>query len=277
MDIVKRHSYTTCSAMLETPFNNDREGLLPMHFNTNCIGNTVYYYPEVGSTNMTARQLLKEGVKEGTIVIAGKQMAGRGRLQRTWFTPEGNLAVSIILKPSITYLPQLIMMTSLSVTHAIHKICGITARIKWPNDVLINGKKICGILIENEVEKSRVNYSIIGIGINVNLDISLYPAIEPLATSLSHEKGADISVDNLLNALITELDVLYMKIKKGDNLHMQWQNDMETIGRQIQVRSGDSIETGKAESTTENGSLILRRQDGSIVEIMAGDVTVLKN
>jgi BirA family biotin operon repressor/biotin-[acetyl-CoA-carboxylase] ligase len=277
MDIAKRQRYTTYSAMLEIPFNNDHKGQLQTNFNTNCIGNTVYYYPEVESTNLTARQLVKEGAAEGSIVIAGKQMAGRGRLQRTWFTPEGNLAVSIILKPSLVYLPQLIMMASLSVARTIHRICGITARIKWPNDVLINSKKVCGILIESEVKKSIVNYSVIGIGINVNLDISLYPDIEPLATSLSHEKGTDISINSLLNVLVTELDDLYIKVKKGDSLHMDWQKNMETIGRQIQVRSGDSIETGTAESTTENGSLILRRQDGNIVEIMAGDVTLLKN
>lgn len=262
--------------MLEIPFNSDRGGPLHAHFNTNCIGNAVYYFPEVESTNLTARKLAKEGAGEGAIVIAGKQMAGRGRLQRTWFTPEGNLAISIVLKPSLAYLPQLIMMASLSVARTIHNICGITARIKWPNDVLINGKKVCGILVEGEVKRSIVNYSIIGIGINVNLDLSLYPDIEPLATSLSHEKGAEISINILLNALVTELDGLYMKIKKGDSLHTEWQNNMETIGRQIQVKSGDSIEQGKAESTTENGSLILRRSDGSIVEIIAGDVTILK-
>lgn len=262
--------------MSEEPAYNKSVEPPSIQFNTTCIGRFVYYYPEVESTNVTARQLVKEGAEEGTIVIAGTQMSGRGRLQRTWFTPEGNVAMSIILKPSLAHLPQLIMMASLSVVRAITSVCGLHARIKWPNDVLINGKKVCGILIESEVKKSEVNYSIIGIGMNVNLDLSSFPDIASLATSLSSEAGSDISINDLLTALVTEMDNLYMEIKKGASLHREWQINMETIGREIQVRSGDSIEQGKAEATTENGSLLLRRQDGSIVEIMAGDVSVLK-
>ena len=169
------------------------------------------------------------------------------------------------------------MMASLAVVQAIYKVCGLEARIKWPNDVLINGKKVCGILIENEVQKNEVNYSIIGIGINVNLDLADFPDIESLATSLSNEAHSEISINTLLTALVIEIDNLYIAIKNGTSLHSAWQTNMETIGKYIRVMSGNSIEQGKAETTTENGSLLLRRDDGSLIEILAGDVSVLKN
>jgi BirA family biotin operon repressor/biotin-[acetyl-CoA-carboxylase] ligase len=276
MDIIERHSYTTGRIMSENPSYDKSVKPYLIHFNSTCIGRLAYYYPEVESTNLTAIQLAKKGAVEGTMVIAGTQVSGRGRLQRTWFTPKGNVALSVILKPSLSRLPQLVMMASLSVVRAIYNVCGLQARIKWPNDVLINGKKVSGILIESEVKKSEVNYSVIGIGMNVNLDPSSYPDITSLATSLSNEAGSEICIDTFIASLVTEMDNLYTGIKEGTSLHREWQINMETIGRQIQVRSGDTIEQGKAEATTENGSLLLRRQDGSIVEVMAGDVSVLK-
>lgn len=262
--------------MPEEPSHNKSIEPRLIHFDTTCIGRLAYYYSEVESTNMTAIKLAKEGAEEGTIVISELQISGRGRLQRTWFTPKGNIAISVILRPSLSHLPQLVMMASLSVVRVVSSVCRVNAKIKWPNDVLIKGKKVCGILIESEVKKSEVNYSVIGIGMNVNLDPSLYPDIASLATSLSNEAGSEISINTLTTALVTEMDNLYKRIKEGTSLHEEWQMNMETIGRQIQVMSGHSIERGKAEGTTEAGSLLLRRQDGSIVEIMAGDVSVLK-
>jgi BirA family biotin operon repressor/biotin-[acetyl-CoA-carboxylase] ligase len=246
-------------------------------FNTALIGRKVYYYPSVTSTNSTARKLAQEGETEGSVVIAETQSAGKGRLARTWLTPKGNLAVSIILKPTLEQLSQIIMVTSLSIVRAIKNTCGINAQIKWPNDVLINGKKVCGILVESEVKKKEVNYAIIGIGINVNFDPSSFPDIALLATSLSYETGKQVSLVELCSAVFIEMEELYLKIKTGIRIHDDWQKHMETIGRQIQVKSGSTVEKGIAESVTETGSLLLRRQDGSLIEIMAGDVSVIKN
>ena len=246
-------------------------------FHTALIGQTVYYYPSVTSTNSTARKLAQEGEIEGSVVIAENQTAGKGRLARTWLTPKGNLAVSVILRPSLEYLPRLIMIASLSVLYSIKLTCGIDAQIKWPNDILINGKKVCGILIESEVKKNIVNYAIIGIGINVNFDPSSTPDIAVPATSLSKETGHLISLEDLCGAVLIEMEKLYFQVKTGTRIHKEWQSHMETLGRQIKVRSGDTIEQGMAESVTENGSLLLRRQDGSLIEIMAGDVSVIKD
>ena len=245
--------------------------------NTSLIGRKIYYYPSVISTNNTARKLAQEGETEGSVVIAEIQSGGKGRLTRTWLTPKGNLAISVILRPSLEYLPRLIMVASISVVNAIKLTCGIDAQIKWPNDVLIKGKKVCGILIESEVKKNNVNYAVIGIGINVNFDPSSTPDIAPLATSLFNETGNIIALKDLYGAVLTEMEKLYLQVKTGKRIHDEWQNNMETLGRQIKVRSGDTIEQGIAESVTENGSLLLRRQDGSLIEILAGDVTVLKN
>ena len=244
---------------------------------TDFIGREVYYYQTVDSTMSTAKKHAREGSVEGTVILAAEQLAGRGRLQRTWFTPQGNLAMSVILKPSIDCLSQIIMVASMAVISAIKKVCGINARIKWPNDVLINSKKVCGILVESVLKKDKVDYVIIGIGMNVNLDPTLFPDIALSATSLLHESGLYISIEELSGAIANEMEKLYEQVRSGHSLHKEWQDNMETIGKYILVRSGNIIEEGIAESTRENGSLLLRRQDGSIVEIMVGDVSVVKN
>jgi BirA family biotin operon repressor/biotin-[acetyl-CoA-carboxylase] ligase len=225
----------------------------------------------------TARELAKKGTAEGTVIIADTQTAGRGRLGRAWLSPEGSLAMSLILKPSLDNLPQLVMIASLAVVRTIKKVAGIETQIKWPNDVLIKGKKVCGILIENEVKGDRVNFAIIGIGINVNFDPLSFPEISDIATSLSHELGAEVSKVELASALLSELEQLYLEAQAGAPVYREWQENMEMLGMWIQVKTGETVEQGKAETVTENGNLILRRADGSLTAIVAGDVTVIKD
>ncbi|HIE17967.1 MAG TPA: biotin--[acetyl-CoA-carboxylase] ligase, partial [Dehalococcoidia bacterium] len=152
---------------------------------TRFIGQQLHYYPTVTSTMDIARILAREGAVEGTVVIAGTQTAGRGRLGRSWLSPEGSVALSVILKPSPDNLPQLIMIASVAVVKVIKTVTGLDAQIKWPNDVLVKGKKVCGILIENEVKGYEVDFAIIGIGINVSFDPTGFPEISDIATSLS--------------------------------------------------------------------------------------------
>ncbi|MCX6010056.1 MAG: biotin--[acetyl-CoA-carboxylase] ligase, partial [Chloroflexi bacterium] len=159
----------------------------------------------------------------------------------------------------------------------IKKVAGIEAQIKWPNDKLIKGKKICGILIENEVKGDRVNFAILGIGINVNFDPLAFPEISDIATSLSHELGTKISKAAFISTLLPELEQLYLEAQAGAPVYREWQENMETLGRWIQVKTGETVEQGKAETVTENGNLILRRADGSLTAIVAGDVTVIKD
>jgi BirA family biotin operon repressor/biotin-[acetyl-CoA-carboxylase] ligase len=241
--------------------------------NTKFVGRQLYYYHRLATTMKTAKKLAEKGTAEGTVIIADTQTAGRGRLGRTWLSPEGSLSISLILKPALHNLPQLVMIASLAVARAIKKVAGLETRIKWPNDVLIKGKKVCGVLIENEVKGDKVNFAIIGIGINVNFDPLAFPEISNIATSLSHELGAEVSKVELASALLSELEQLYLEAQAGAPVHREWQENMETLGRWIQVKTGETVEKGKAETVTRDGSLVLRRADGSLAEIVAGDVT----
>jgi BirA family biotin operon repressor/biotin-[acetyl-CoA-carboxylase] ligase len=255
----------------------DTERQVTKRLDTRFIGRRLYYYRQVTTTMETARDLAKKGAGEGTVVIAGTQTAGRGRIGRIWLSPEGSLAMSVILKPPIRNLPHLVMIASLAVVKAIKQVAGLESRIKWPNDVLIGGKKVCGILIENEVAESRVNYADIGIGINVSFDPQDFPEIADIATSLSHEARRQISSIELAAELLNEMEKLYLQAQSGAAVHREWLQNMETTGKRIKVDAGTVVEQGYAETVTESGNLILRRDDGSLVEIVAGDVTMIKD
>ncbi len=257
--------------------SQDIESQIKNLLNTRFIGRQLHYYPHLSTTMDTARELVKKGASEGTVVIAGTQTAGKGRIGRTWFSPEGSLAMSVILKPPLKNLPQLVMIASLAVVGAIKHISGLDASIKWPNDVMIKGKKVCGILIENEVAEGKVNYADIGIGINVNFNPMDLPEISDMATGLSHESGKEISVVQLAAKLMDELERLYLAARDGAAIHNEWRQNMETLGKRIKVDTGKTIEHGTAEEVTETGNLIVRRGDGTLIEIVAGDVTVIKD
>lgn len=258
------------------PNNQGLETSIRSRLNTEFVGRELHYYHRLTSTMDTAKKAAKEGATEGTVVIAGTQTAGRGRLGRAWLSPEGSLSLSLILKPSLDNLPQLIMIASLAVVRTIKKVSGIEAQLKWPNDVLIKGKKVCGILIENEVKGGKVDFTIVGIGINVNFSPSTFPEISDIATSLSYELGRGISKAEFASALLVELEQLYLKAQTGEPLYKEWRDHMETLGKWIQVKTGNTIAQGKAEAVTECGNLVLRSANGSLTEIVAGDVTVIK-
>lgn len=258
---------------------NDRdiESSIKSRLNTRFMGRHLHYYHELPTTMETARDLARKGAAEGAVVIAGTQTAGRGRLARTWLSPEGSLAMSVILKPVLKNLPQLIMIASLAVVRTIRQVAGLKSQIKWPNDVMLKGKKVCGILIENEVKGGKVNFAIIGIGINVNFNPLDFSEIADIATSLSHEAGMEISKVELASRLLEELERLYLEAQDGAPVYKEWQENMETLGKQIKVKTGKAVEHGQAETVTENGNLLLRRADGSLIEIVVGDVTVIKD
>ncbi len=257
--------------------HDDIEGFLKKHLNASFVGKQIYYYESVTSTMEIAKRLARETAVEGTIIIADKQTEGKGRLSRIWLSPENNLAISIVLRPTLKTMLKLIMVASVAVVRAIKEVTGIDAQIKWPNDVMIKGKKVCGILIENELKGDKPNFSLIGIGININLNPSIFPEIASLATSLSYETGHEIPRTELARALLLELEKLYLQAQDSDLVYEEWQRNMETLGKVIRVKSGDSVEQGKAETVTKNGNLVLRHSDGSTSEIVAGDVTSLKD
>jgi len=241
---------------------------------TRFIGQAVIGYPSLPSTNDVARRLAQEGAKEGTVIVAEEQTAGRGRIKRSWLSPRGSIALSIILYPPLAYLPSLIMVASLAVASSIEQVTDLKAQIKWPNDVLVNSKKVCGILIESDVRGGKVDYAVIGIGVNVNLKLSDFPEIAPTATSLSQELGRDVPRREIIRSLLTEAERLYLALPAGDSVFRQWQNRLVTLGKKVRVSSGEATYKGTAESVASDGSLLLRQPDGNLLKIVAGDVTM---
>ncbi len=241
---------------------------------TRFIGQRVIYSRRLTSTMEVARREVQRGAVEGTAIITEEQTKGRGRVRRPWLSPKGNIALSVILYPDAAHLSSLIMLASLAVIHSIKTVTGLKPGIKWPNDVLINGRKACGILIESEVRGNMVDYAIIGIGINANLKSSEFPEISQTATSLSSELGREVSRLDVVRHLLVKLERLYLIVQAGGSIYEEWRDNLLTLDRQIQVTWGETVYQGIAESVARDGSLLLRQSDGTLTKIVAGDVTL---
>lgn len=241
---------------------------------TRFIGKRVLYYPQLTSTMDVARQEALRGAAEGTAVVADEQTGGRGRVKRAWLSPRGSVSLSIILYPDVAHLPYLVMLASLVVASSIEGVTGLKPSIKWPNDVLVNGKKVCGILIENEVRGKLVLYAIIGIGINVNFRPADFATMPPTATSLADELGRNVSRLDLTRRLLVEAEGLYLRLPDAESIYQAWRDRLETLGRKVQVISGGTTLEGVAESVARDGSLLLRHSDSSSTRIIAGDVSL---
>ena len=222
-----------------------------------------------------AKQAAREGASHGTVVVANEQTAGRGRLQRSWISPrDANIALSVILYPSLLHLPRLTMMAAVAVARAVERSTGLRPAIKWPNDVMLNGRKVCGILTDSELQGGAVKYAIIGIGLNVNLDPSQYEEIAATATSLYEEVGEKVSRTEVLQALLEELERAYNALQDGEAVSEEWRRRLETLGRQVCVTLTEGVEEGVAEDVDPDGCLLLRKGDGRLKRIVAGDVTL---
>jgi len=239
---------------------------------TTLVGRSIHYHGTLPSTMDLARKLAAEGVQEGTVVLCDEQTQGRGRQERKWFAPaSSSILMSVIFRPSIQQLPQLNMLGSLSVVHTIEKVSGIESSIKWPNDVLIDGRKVAGILMENVLQGESLQAAILGVGLNLSLDVSSCPEIASIATSLSAQSGRDFNREDVLRTLLQEMDILYQAVKRGEDVYHQWLFHVETLGKSVRVKSGRSEEEGLAESINADGSITLRRADGSLVTIATGE------
>jgi BirA family biotin operon repressor/biotin-[acetyl-CoA-carboxylase] ligase len=254
--------------------NNLSPASITGNLGTHLIGQRVICYPSLTSTMEVAKQEAQLGAVKGTVVIADEQTAGRGRIKRVWVSPKGSLALSIILYPSVVNLPSLIMLASLAVVHSIEAVTGLRAQIKWPNDVLVNGRKVCGILIESSLRANIVDYTIIGIGINVNLRLADFPEIQSSATSLSAELGRGVSRLEVIRRLLVEIERLYLALQAGESIYEEWRDSLVTLGRRVRVKSGKTVYEGVAESVSKDGSLLLRHSNGNLSKIVAGDATL---
>ena len=251
-----------------------REGLY-----THIVGRRILYYPELGSTMDEAARLAAEGADEGTVVIAEVQTAGRGRQGRTWVSRPGNLLLSVLFRPKISQLPFVSVIGGLAAARAVRKVAGIDPGIKWPNDLMLAGNKVAGILAESAIEGESVCYAVLGIGINV----AHYPdddeEIAGIATSVNRAAGKEVSRESLLRQLLMDLDDLYRRLPEpgretGYSPVAEWSQLLETTGRQVTVTFRDDRFEGEAVGVDETGNLLLRLSSGEVMTLTAGDVTL---
>jgi BirA family transcriptional regulator, biotin operon repressor / biotin---[acetyl-CoA-carboxylase] ligase len=246
------------------------------------IGHQLHYYEEIGSTNEEAFRLGLAGAPEGTALIAEKQNAGKGRLQRVWHSPAGkNTYTSIILRPKIesTRAPQISIVAGVAVAEVLNNYCPDRVELKWPNDVVINGKKVCGILSQVKTTVMEVDFIVLGIGINVNIIYSQFPTeICNLATSLVIETGREISRQKLIISLYENLGKWYKQLLKDGfgRVKEKWLSLSPMIGKPVQVMFQQEAVTGKAIGLDEDGSLILLVEEDKEYKILAGDATIVK-
>ena len=247
-----------------------------LELDTKVIGKTFYYFKSLSSTNLFAKKLVKDGVEEGAIVVSDIQLSGRGRKSRNWFSPEGGLWFSVVLYPHIP--PErgmlLTMAISFAIVQGIKEITGLNPVIKWPNDLLINDKKVCGILTELDAEMDRINYTIVGIGINVNNKLN--EDLHGKATSLIQETGFNISRVKLLRSILKFVDENYSRLVSGDYVFIRdsWFSLTNIVGREIIVHGEKTTLKGVVSSVDEGGCLMLDTKNG-IVRVVSGDVEYL--
>lgn len=227
------------------------------------VGCKIHHYDEVDSTNRLADEMARRGAAEGTVVAADYQSSGQGRLERRWLSPAGKgLWFSVILRPPVepATTVQLTLLAAVATTAAIGKFCGIYPKIKWPNDLLIRGRKLCGILCEMSGGDS-VDHVIVGIGINTNMNREDFPdELSTTATSLSLETNRYIDGCGLLSALLDQLDHWYQQwLKQGFlPVHDAWVRWNGTLGEEITVDCGDCRYQGRAERIEPSGALVVR-------------------
>ncbi len=244
------------------------------------IGRDIRVFRETPSTNDLIGKFARDGVKEGIVVFAESQSKGRGRLGREWISPaRKGLWFSILLRPDLRpqEATQLTVVSATALRRAIEGQTGLKVEIKWPNDILIRGKKVAGILTELYAELDRINYVILGVGVNVNLiPLDFPPDLRKIATSLRTELGKGLSRSELAVHILRELEQDYSRLRAGDfsALADEWEQHCTTIGHEITIRSGQRQIGGVAESLGEDGALLLRTEHGHLERIMGGDVSL---
>ena len=247
---------------------------------TEVIGKKIVLYDSTSSTNNIAYRMALDGADEGTVVLAEYQEHGKGRMNRIWYSPHSkNILLSVVLRPHIEpyYAPLITIMSAVSVAFAIRECTALWASIKWPNDVLVNGKKVAGSLLEQKTELDKVDFIIIGIGINANMDqCDLSKEIKRSATSLKILKGEKIDRINLVKKLLFFLEKKYIMIKNAqhDDIIKEWIDLSCSFGKRIIVKHGKNRLEGVAVGIEQNGSLLLKDDSGVIHNVLSGDLEI---
>jgi len=246
---------------------------------TTLVGRKIYYYQTVDSTNSLAKNLAQEGVPEGSLVIAEEQLGGRGRRGRHWLSPKGaSILASLILRPDIVphQVPEMAVLGALSVAESINCITGIRAELRWPNEVLLNNKRVAGVLTEFGAELDEVSFVILGMGINVNLTLTEFAELAAEATSLSIESGGQVSRLELLQILLEQIEQNYVLLKNGkfSEICQRWNAICWHPGERVRVVSPEGSRSGVLQGIDDNGCLVIIEADGESKIAMSGDISV---
>jgi BirA family biotin operon repressor/biotin-[acetyl-CoA-carboxylase] ligase len=266
--------------LISTPDVLHADDLMSRLGKSRVIGRDIRVFEQTTSTNDIAARLAQDGVKEGVVIFAESQSKGRGRLGRSWISPpRKGLWFSILLRPNMRpqAATQLTVAAATALARAIQQQTEIEPDIKWPNDILIGGKKVAGILTELTAELERVKDIVLGIGVDVNIDE--FPAdLRKIATSLKIETGSNVDRPALAAAMLRELDRDYARICAGEFAEVaeEWQERCTTIGEEVSIRLGDRVVRGLAESLDSEGAMLLRTEHGHLERIIGGDVTIEK-
>ena len=256
----------------------------------------VEHHASIGSTNDRARELAQANAPEITLVSADEQLTGRGRQNRAWFTPPGTaLAISLLTRPAIaaSHAMRLTMLAGLAAVEGIEQATGLRLDLKWPNDVVtLNNdqltlsndqwpvdplpltRKVGGILTEASFQGDSIEYAVVGLGINVNVDFSGNAELQTIATSLKTLRGNEIDRAVVLKAIVAAFVEHYAWLHDGERLREAWAARLINLGREIRVQLDDEIITGRSDGVDDDGALLLRTPDGQVQRLLSGDVTL---
>ncbi|WP_180968252.1 biotin--[acetyl-CoA-carboxylase] ligase [Cytobacillus massiliigabonensis] len=277
MEAVRRKGYKIIKTPERVTADEIRLGL-----KTEFIGRHIHSEDVVDSTQKVAQRLVFEGASEGTIIIAEEQLSGRGRMDRKWHSPKyTGIWMSVILRPNLppAKAPQLTLITAVAVVQAIEEMTGMTPEIKWPNDILLNGKKVTGILTEMQADADRIHSIIIGIGINVNQQLEDYPEdLKPIATSLAIEYGQKLERAELIKLLLVKLEKLYtIYLDQGFfPIKLLWESYAISIGKNITARTITGAISGQALGITDDGVLMIEDSHGTVHHVYSADIELEK-
>jgi len=268
-----------CFTMLRTQpiqLSKVKDGL-----QTKAFGHPLICFRELASTNEVARELAVKGAREGTVIVAETQTSGRGRLKRKWISPTGGMWLSIILRPKVKlrHAPKLTLMASVAVAKTINNLFPLKAETKWPNDVLINSKKVCGILTEAKTKDERLEFVIVGIGINANFNVNVLPRnLRDSSTTLKEELKKEIEREALLRQLLEETEFYYGMFtqEKFDAILEEWRELAGFLDSHVEIVSDKERIEGWATDIDKDGALIVKLKDQTVRRVTSGDVTIIK-
>lgn len=254
---------------------------LRRHLRTRFIGQKALHHDVVPSTLNIAMELadnVDPASLHGLVVLAEEQTGGKGRMNREWHSPRGGIWATIILKPEkipVDRLFMIIMAGSVAIARAIRRELGIGALIKWPNDIFIGSKKVAGLLQKNSLDEDDVNYVLLGFGLNVNVDVNDFPAaVRPIAVSLDEEAGETLDRNRIMARVLKEFELRFLQLEEGeyDTILQEWKSICLSMKRRVQIKTFRKTVRGEAVGIDRNGALLVRKDNGVIEKVFAGDI-----